>query len=69
VKPLDFPATRDELRKDLDALRKEPSESDEGGPSSEALEAEKTSVRVGEAGGGDRAIAEDIEDRFRAGSE
>ncbi|HLN80038.1 MAG TPA: phage holin family protein [Thermoanaerobaculia bacterium] len=69
VKPLDFPATRDELRKDLDALRKEPSESDEGAASSEALEAKKASVRAGEAGGGDRATAEDIEDRFRAGSE
>lgn len=69
VKPLDFPATRDELRKDFDALRKAPPGSDEGAASSEGLAEEKASIRPGGAGSGDRAIAEDLEDRFRAGSE
>lgn len=74
VRPLEFPATRDEVQKDLEALRGKGKAQDEGTPSSDALAAEGGSARPGEsgkpkdeegAGSGDV----DLEERFRAGSE
>lgn len=69
LKPLDFPATREELRKDLDALHGEPAGPGDEPARVEALGEEDTSVVRGEAAGGGRAIEDDLEDRFRAGSE
>jgi uncharacterized membrane protein YqjE len=76
----DFPATRDEMRKDLDAVKKksEPPE-EEVAVTSEVLAAERASMRPGESEdereerlGEDHDEHEhtpDFEDRFRAGSE
>jgi uncharacterized membrane protein YqjE len=76
VRPFDFPVTRDELRKDLDAVREEGALHDEGPASREALAAERASLRPGEseAEREDRveetdANGIDLEERFRAGSE
>lgn len=82
VRPLDFPATRDELRKDLDAIREEAVVRDRGPASPAALAAERASIRPGEspdereddAEARDdaeeaRASDADLEERFRAGSE
>lgn len=49
VRPLDFPATRNELRKDLDAVREEAVLRDRGPASPEALAAERASSRPGES--------------------
>ena len=62
VRLFDFPATRDELRRDLDAIREEGSARDHGPASAEALAAERASVAPEEKGS-------DLEERFRAGSE
>lgn len=64
VRPFVFPATRDEIRKDLDAVK--------GSASSDALAAERASIRPGDEEGDDEHVHEEvseIEDRFRAGSE
>jgi uncharacterized membrane protein YqjE len=70
LRPLDFPVTRSELRKDLDALREEGTLRDEGPASPEALAAERASVRPGETEEEQEERNEtDLENRFRAGSE
>jgi uncharacterized membrane protein YqjE len=73
VRPLDFPATRDELRKDLDAVREEPrgaGDEPAGIARPDVVAAERASVRPGDyRHEGERSVAEDLEDRFRAGSE
>jgi uncharacterized membrane protein YqjE len=61
----DFPATRDEIRRDLEAVREEGSARDEGPASAEALAAERASMAPDEQ----ESPASDIEERFRAGSE
>jgi len=71
VKPLAFPATRDEIRKDLDAVKENAAVRDEGPASVDALAAERASVRPDRVeiddDGGVPAMSE--EERFRAGSE
>ena len=78
VRPFAFPATRDEIRKDLDAVKEHSAVGDEA--ASDALAAERASVRPGErveeledAEDGERerrvSAMSEIEDRFRAGSE
>ena len=76
IRPFDFPVTRDELRKDFDAVREEGTSNDEGPASPEALAAERASLRRGENGaerdesdGETHAHEVDLEERFRAGSE
>lgn len=72
VRPLDFPVTREELRKDLDAVRDEPVDREESPPESpnpDAVAVERASVRPGQTRESNTAIPEDLEDRFRAGSE
>lgn len=75
VRPLEFPATRDELRKDLDAIREEAALRDSGPASPDALAAERASIRPGESDdeGEDeeeaRTTDAGLEERFRAGSE
>jgi uncharacterized membrane protein YqjE len=71
LRPFDFPVTRSEVRKDLDALRDEGTLHDEGPVASrEVLAAERASVRPGETEE-EREEREraDLEDRFRVGSE
>jgi uncharacterized membrane protein YqjE len=76
VRPFDFPVTREELRKDFDAVREQDTLNGEGPASPEALAAEGASFRRGE-GGAERnerdeethAYEVDLEERFRAGSE
>jgi hypothetical protein len=68
--------TREELRKDFDAVREQDTLNGEGPASPEALAAEGASFRRGE-GGAERnerdeethAYEVDLEERFRAGSE
>ena len=78
VRPFAFPATRDEIRKDLDAVKEHSAVGDEA--ASDALAAERASVRPGERveeleDAEDRererrvSAMSEIEDRFRAGSE
>ena len=55
VRPLDFPITREEFLKDWEGL--EPAEAEEGEASSELSQASRSSE------------VEDLEERFRAGSE
>jgi uncharacterized membrane protein YqjE len=76
VRPFDFPVTRDELRKDFDAVREEGASNDEEPASPEALAAERASLRRTESGAEreerddeNRANEIDLEERFRAGSE
>jgi len=69
VRPFEFPATRDELRKDFDAVRNDAAVRDEGPASAEALAAERASVRPGEEERKDRSRMSELEERFRAGSE
>lgn len=79
MRPFDFPATRDELKKDLEAFREEASARDSGPASPDALAAERASIRPGEPRdereereekqGEARRSESDLEDRFRAGSE
>ena len=71
VRPLDFPITSDDLRKDFGALREEGPIRDEGPTSPQALAAERASIRPGESGEEkeDRSREVDLEERFRAGSE
>lgn len=72
VRPFDFPVTRDEIRRDLEAVREEAPSPDEGPASADALAAERASVRPGEVEDEDEVEAMDagdIEERFRAGSE
>jgi len=65
VRLFDFPATRDEIRRDLEAVREEGSPRDEGPASAEALAAERASVAPEDQ----ESPVSDIEERFRAGSE
>jgi uncharacterized membrane protein YqjE len=83
VRPFDFPVTREELSKDLDAVREEGALHDEGPASPEALAAERASIRPGESDeereereerneemrANENESEVDLEDRFRAGSE
>lgn len=73
VKPLVFPATRDEIRKDLDAVKEKATQRDEGPAGVDALAAERASVRpdrdeIDDDEGGVPSMSE-MEERFRAGSE
>jgi uncharacterized membrane protein YqjE len=76
VKPLAFPATRDEIRKDLDAVKENATMRDEGPASVDALAAERASVSPDD-GRDDDEVEEgeeveamsEMEERFRAGSE
>jgi uncharacterized membrane protein YqjE len=75
VRPFDFPVTRDEVAKDLEAIREEPEVADEGPASDEALAAERASI-TGEEDDLEEDVVEeqviedsDLEQRFRAGSE
>ena len=65
VRLFDFPATRDEIRRDLEAVREEGSPRDEGPASAEALAAERASVAPEDQ----ESPVSDMEERFRAGSE
>jgi uncharacterized membrane protein YqjE len=65
VRLFDFPATRDEIRRDLESLREEGSARDQGPASAEALAAERASVPPEDQ----ESRVSDIEERFRAGSE
>lgn len=79
VRPFDFPVTRDEVARDLEAIREEPEVSDDEAADSEALAAERGSVRLGDEDREDeleedvvedRVVEDaDLEQRFRAGSE
>jgi uncharacterized membrane protein YqjE len=75
VRPFDFPVTRDEVRRDLDAVREEPPSPDEGPASPVALAAERASIRPGDADDDEEEVEEDemrtadLEERLRAGSE
>lgn len=77
VKPLVFPATRDEIRKDLDAVKENAAVRDEAATDAvggvDALAAERASVRpdrdeIDDDEGGVPSMSE-MEERFRAGSE
>ncbi len=82
VRPFVFPATRDELRKDFDAVKRTAELRDEGPAGVDALAAERASVQPDEEEADrvdededeqdrkrDVASLTEIEDRFRAGSE
>ena len=75
VRPLAFPATRDEIRKDLDAVKEHATVRDEGPASVDALAAERASVRPDDERDDDEVEeVEEVEamseeERFRAGSE
>ena len=84
VRPFAFPATRDELRKDLDAVKRTAEVRDEGPAGVDALAAERASVQPDEEEGDrveedededdrhrnrDVSSMTELEDRFRAGSE
>lgn len=77
VRPFEFPVTRDEIGRDLDAVREEPPSPDEGPASPDALAAERASIRPGDDEDDDEEEDEeaeaveraDLEERFRAGSE
>lgn len=69
VRPFDFPVTRDEVRRDLDAVREEPPSPDEGPASPDALAAERASIRDEEYDEEDEMRTADLEERLRAGSE
>jgi uncharacterized membrane protein YqjE len=69
VRPFDFPLTREEVRKDLDAVR-EKDEVHEETESPEAPAAERAGIRPGESDPErEEKLEVDLEDRFRAGSE
>jgi len=73
VRPFEFPVTRDEIRRDLEAVKDEEPSADEGPASPDALAAERASIAPGDAGGEEDEVdmeeAADLEERFRAGSE
>lgn len=83
VRLSDFPVTREELSKDLEAMRSEGTVRDEGPASPEVLAAERASIRPGESDDEREEREEreeemrprpneseaDFEERFRAGSE
>lgn len=73
VRPFEFPVTRDEIRRDLEAVRDEGASPDEGPASPDALAAERASIAPGDEGGEEDEVdmeeAADLEERFRAGSE
>lgn len=75
VRPFEFPVTRDEIRRDLEAVQDEGPSADEGPASPDALAAERASIPPGDPGGEDEEVdmedmeKADLEDRFRAGSE
>jgi uncharacterized membrane protein YqjE len=58
VKPFAFPATRDEIRKDLDAVQKHGSMHDEGPAGADALAAERASLRPDDRQGDDEGVEE-----------
>jgi uncharacterized membrane protein YqjE len=58
VKPFAFPATRDEIRKDLDAVQKHGTMHDEGPAGSDALAAERASLRPDDRQGDDDEVEE-----------
>jgi uncharacterized membrane protein YqjE len=68
VRPLDFPATRSELRKDLDAIREEAVVRDRGPASPEALAAERASIQPGESED-EREDAEEAREEARDNAE
>jgi uncharacterized membrane protein YqjE len=73
VRPFEFPVTRDEIRRDLEAVKDEGPSPDEGPASPDALAAERASIAPGDEGGEEDEVdmeeAGDLEERFRAGSE
>lgn len=81
VRPFAFPATRDEIQKDLDAVKKHADVKDDGPAGEDAVAAERASVRrddedVEEVDGdedddrkGGIPKMSELEERFRAGSE
>lgn len=74
MRPFEFPATRDELKRDMEAIREERAVRDGGPGDREALAAERASVRPGESreerdGEEARDSSTDLEERFRVGSE
>jgi len=75
VRPFDFPVTRDELRKDFDALQQEDETDEERLAGEEVLTAGRASVHSSEDPDGDEEamgearVTESLEERFRAGSE
>jgi uncharacterized membrane protein YqjE len=73
VRPFEFPVTRDEIRRDLEAVKDEGPSPDEGPASPDALAAERASIAPGDEGGEEVEVdmeeAGDLEERFRAGSE
>jgi uncharacterized membrane protein YqjE len=69
VRPFAFPATRDEIRKDLDAVKKHVDAEDDGPAGEDAVAAERASVRTDDDRGGGIPKMSELEERFRAGSE
>jgi uncharacterized membrane protein YqjE len=80
VRPFVFPATRDEIRKDLDAVKEKGEVRDEAATDTvsgaDALAAERASVRPGDEEADEEEVEErempemsQLEERFRAGSE
>ena len=62
VRPFAFPATRDELRKDFEAVKEHGATRDEGPASADALAAERASVRPDREEGDDEEVEEPEED-------
>jgi uncharacterized membrane protein YqjE len=85
VRPFAFPATRDEIRKDLDAVKKHVDVSDDGPAGEDAVAAERASMQPDDERGDDEEVEKvgdkdddrergiprmsGLEERFRAGSE
>jgi uncharacterized membrane protein YqjE len=73
VRPFAFPATRDEIQKDLDAVKKHANVEDDGPAGEDAVAAERASVRTDdedeETREGGIPKMSGLEERFRAGSE
>ena len=68
LRPVDFPATRDELRKDLDAIREEAVVRDRGPASPDALAAERASIQPSESED-EREDAEEAREEAREDAE
>ena len=58
VRPFAFPATRDEIRKDLEAVKEHGATRDEGPASADALAAERASVGPGREEGDEEEVEE-----------
>jgi uncharacterized membrane protein YqjE len=74
VRPFVFPATRDEIRKDFEAVKEKAAMADDAPASAEAPAAERASVRPGDEEDDDEhergtSAMNEMEERFRAGSE